>query len=124
VYFPGAVDCLRCGHVFGARPLPAPKVVGEPLYPQYRKPGAWAPWAFVVAGLVCVALGVNTALSPGTGSCTGRGATFCLMAAALGEALSGTRNLNLAEGSVWIAFGLLCWSFAWHLHSMWCLARK
>lgn len=126
VFFPGAIDCLRCGHVFAQPPASDAKIVGEPLYPHYRKPGAWALWGFVLVGILFGAIGVRTAFTSDAdaGSCTGRGGLLCLMASTLSEMLFGAKNLNLAEGAVWIAFALLCWSFAWHLYSMWFRPRR
>jgi hypothetical protein len=122
--FPGAIDCLRCGHISGERAQTPEPLLGQPLYPQYRKPGIWAPWMFGFAGFVLAAIGVGTALFSDSASCTGRGGMLCMMASALSQALFGAPNPNLAEGAVWIALALLCWSFAWHLHAMWFRPRK
>lgn len=97
---------------------------GEPLFPQYRKPPKIVLIAFVLAGLVLAAVGVNTAFISGSGSCTGRVGLLCLLASALSEVLFGAPNLHLAEGALWFAFALLCWSLAWQLYTMWFKPRR
>jgi len=119
--FPGATDCPRCGYVLRSEPEPpaGPEIFGNPLYPQYREPPPFVPFLLAVLGTGMVIAGVWIAMTPGEGSCSGKGGTLCVVAAWGSQLLSGKPNLRIAEASVWIAFGLGSLAAAWHLHTMW-----
>jgi len=117
--FPGATDCPRCGFVLRPDPPAEPPIFGNPLYPQYPKRNPLVTFLLVVFGVGMVVAGIWMALTPGQGSCSGAGGTLCLLATWVGQLLSGTSNLRVAEASVWVAFGLGCLAGARHLHTMW-----
>ena len=94
-------------------------MLGNPAFPTYRRPPTWLPGLLVLAGLLMVAIGVYTVLSPEPGSCAGRGGLLCGVANKLALVLYSVENLKLAEASLFVASALLLWAFAWHLHTMW-----
>jgi hypothetical protein len=131
--FTGATDCARCGHVLtGSDPVvpvvlhqqEEPHFLGSPSVPPYRKPPNWLPALIGVAGVAMVVIGTHTALSPGSGNCSGRGSFLCSATSKLHLVLFGSENPKLAEGALFIASGLFFWAVGWHLHSMWFRAKR
>lgn len=94
-------------------------MLGKPLYPQCQKPSKLVPTFLAGMGALMIAAGMWIGLTPGDGSCRGKGAALCKFADSLHQLLFGASNERVAEAAVWVALGVLVLAAARHIKVMW-----